>query len=335
MRTAKLSRDFQELKAAVGTPLPARSVSVAEHNASWQKQISKIAVSDSTLLLTGESGTGKSTLARTVHQQGPRASHPFVTVNCAALPRDLIEDELFGHCYGALTGAVSDRPGRTEIADGGTLFLDEVGDLPLELQPKLLKFLQERSSQRIGCNKVRQVDVRVIAATHQNLAEMCTKNRFREDLFYRLSVLQMFSKPLRERPQEIDRFATTILARIAHRSGKQPNRLTPDAASQLRGCHWPGNIRQLENVLEQACVIAGGSPIGVDDLELEDSGFVYLQTTNDPNGSLAGLTLSEIEVRAIVDTLSFCAGNKAKTARQLGISEKSIYNKMRRHGLRN
>lgn len=336
IRIAKLSRDNRALKAAVGHPLPAKAIVASASGQSLVRKLNKIASVDSTVLLTGESGTGKSTLARMIHQSGARAEAPFVVVNCASLPRDLIESELFGHSRGAFTGAVNDRPGRAEVADGGTLFLDEIGDLPLELQPKLLTFLQDRTLQRVGSNTVRKVDVRVIAATHQDLESMCAQKHFREDLYYRLNVLNLDAAPLRERLDEIPEFAESILQRIGRRSGKTPLQISPSGIWMLQQHQWPGNIRELENTLERACAFCEGDVIQDRDLEVrprlnsaDDS-----EETAQPVPALAGLTLSEIEVRAIIETLQSCGGNKAKTARVLGISEKSIYNKMKRHGLR-
>ncbi len=334
IRAYQLAAQNRDLKAAMSQPLPASPPSASGVNAAQQKQLDRIAQLDSTVLLTGESGTGKSTLARLIHQSGSRSDGPFVVVNCASLPRDLIESELFGHRRGAFTGAVSDRPGRAEMADGGTLFLDEIGDLPLDLQPKLLTFLQDRSVQRIGCNKVRSVDVRVIAATHQNLEEMCQQNRFRLDLFYRLNVLGLTSSPLRTRRDEIKSLAGTILNRICDRRDEALITIDREALDALQAYRWPGNIRELENVLERASAFCDDLTIRVCDLLLPESQPAMLSgDATSTQKTLAGMTLSEIELQAIVETLEACSGNKARTARELGISEKSIYNKMRRHGL--
>jgi DNA-binding NtrC family response regulator len=268
-----------------------------------------------------------------IHQMGPRASKPFVVVNCASLPRDLIEAELFGHTKGAFTGATDDRPGRAEVADGGTLFLDEVGDLPLELQPKLLTFLQDRTFQRIGSNKEIQVDVRVIAATHQNLALMCEKKSFRPDLFFRLNVLNLAVPPLRERVEDIPELAREILRRIGSRRSCEPLQIDDQATRVLQSHQWPGNIRELENVLERASAFCEGTVITAGDLGIDGTSSPSPSGEPAKTDSLAGQTLNEIEQRAILETLEACSGNKALAARQLGISEKSIYNKMKRHGI--
>ncbi|MFN7733682.1 MAG: sigma-54-dependent transcriptional regulator [Pirellula sp.] len=344
------------------------------------QSIARISELDSTVLIGGESGTGKSTVARLIHQQGPRGNGPFVAVNCASLPRDLIESELFGHTKGAFTGAVKDRPGRIEVADGGTLFLDEIGDLPLELQPKLLTFLQDRTIQRIGCNEVRKVDVRLIVATHRDLAAMCQANCFRTDLYYRLNVLRIMMPALRDRADEIPNLVQNILVRIAKRQGMQAPRVADDALAALITYPWPGNIRELENVLERALAFSRNRRIAANDL-MFDSGMSMMQPAHaHPGGgqllneqrfapavssaspqslrgvstthasmpsapmrgngesgqqssdfsALAGMTLDDIERIAIEQTLLACRGNKAKSARMLGISEKSIYNKIKR-----
>jgi len=337
VKHARLNRDNRGLREAVGQSLPAVEFSA---NTTVAKEllsrIAKVAGIDSNVLITGESGTGKSTIARLVHQRGSRSNGPFVAVNCASLPRDLIESELFGHAKGAFTGATNDRPGRTEIADGGTLFLDEIGDLPLELQPKLLTFLQERTVQRVGCNKVRKVDVRVIAATHQALAEMCTEKRFREDLYYRLNVLSLHVPPLRDRLEDIKELTNHVLQRIARRRQCIEYEIENDALELLRQYDWPGNIRELENTLERASAFCEEYRILRNDIEFAAVGrpdALDGATKHASRLTLAGRTLAEIEMQAIEDTLAACGGNKALSARQLGISEKSIYNKMRRHGL--
>ncbi|MFO0904059.1 MAG: sigma-54 dependent transcriptional regulator [Pirellulales bacterium] len=359
-RTAGLARENRDLRAAVAAPGPASDfVAQAPCTQRLLRLVAKVAPLDSTVMITGESGTGKTTVARLIHQWGPRREGPFVTVNCASLPRDLVEAELFGHAKGAFTGAVSDRPGRAEIADKGTLFLDEIGDLPLELQPKLLTFLQDRTFQRIGSNKVYTVDVRVIAATHQDLAAMCREKRFREDLFYRLNVLSLHMPALRERPEDIGLLVQHVLQRIGRRRGAIEMTCDEDAAERLRRYGWPGNVRELENVLERASAFCESQRIRVDDLWFPSLGGPPVveakppepppapapleppppePTTQEPTPpeltpeptTLAGRTLDELERQAILDTLAACRGNKAEAARRLGISEKSIYNKMKR-----
>ncbi len=333
-----LSKEHRGLSAVVGQSLPtAEFSSAAPSSRRLKKQIDRVARLDSTILITGESGTGKTTVARMIHRMGKRANGPFVAVNCASLPRDLIEAELFGHAKGAFTGAVGERPGHIEIANGGTLFLDEIGDMPLDLQPKLLTFLQDRIIRRIGCSRELSVDVRLIAATHQDLHKMCSEKQFRQDLFYRLNVLDIEIPPIRQRRDDIPALATSILQRIALRRDLPSLQIDEDVMNELVNYHWPGNIRELENVLERASAFAENERITIDDVRLP-------KTTTDSapdrgsekaQSSLLGKTLEEVEILALRETLAACGGNKAKTARELGISEKSVYNKVKRYGLEN
>jgi len=298
--------------------------------------VNRISQLDSTVFIGGESGTGKTTIARMIHQVGPRCKGPFIAINCASLPRELIESELFGHARGSFTGAVKDRIGKAEVANGGTLFLDEIGDLPIELQPKLLTFLQDRVIQRVGCNVVRPVDVRLIVATHRDLALMCRENRFRQDLYYRLNVLSLLLPPLRDRSEDISQIARSVAHSICTRQNRNPINLPEETVAMLQAHHWPGNIRELENVLERAIAFSDCHEIRPHEL-LFDQGVSTTdsmpQETDNSNVSLAGKTLEEIEIEAILETLKANHGNKAKSARMLGISEKSIYNKMKRLGI--
>ncbi len=330
-----LVRDNQQLRQAVSAPyLATQFVGHSPATRDLLNQVDRVAQLDSTVLITGGSGTGKTTLARRIHQAGPRAAFPFVAVSCAALPRDLIEAELFGYERGAFTGAVSARPGRAEVAHRGTLFLDEIGDLPLELQPKLLTFLQDHVVQRIGGNDTRQVDVRVIAATHQDLEAMCREKQFREDLYFRLNVLAMHIQPLSERRDDLTDLVMELLERIARRRSCPPIKLTDAALDALVNYSWPGNVRELENVLERASAFCKDGTIDRSDLSLRNvTSPTSAARPVEAGHRLAGMTLADIEREAIRETLTECAGNKAAAARQLGISEKSIYNKMKRLGL--
>lgn len=339
LRARRLVEENRELRQAVGGAMPAAVPAVAPAPPDLGRsdaarrlldQLDRIRSLDASVLITGESGTGKTTLARWIHQHSPRSAGPFVAVSCATLPRDLIEAELFGHARGAFTGAVADRPGRAEMAHGGTLFLDEIGDLPLELQPKLLTFLQDRTVQRIGEARLRAVNVRVLAATHQDLAEKVRSGSFRQDLFFRLNVLPIRLAPIRERPEDIEGLAGAILERIARQRGLPPISLAPDAVRALRIYSWPGNIRELENVLERATAFSSGPALGASDLGLDSS---PLKSTSMAFPTLAGRTLADIERQAIADTLRSCDGNKKAAARMLGIDEKSIYNKIKRLGV--
>ncbi len=336
------------------------------------RQIDRIANLDSTVFIGGESGTGKSTVARMIHRKSRRADGPFVTVNCASLPRDLIHSELFGHTKGSFTGAVKDRLGHVEVADGGTLFLDEIGDLPLELQPKLLTFLQDKIIQRLGTTESKRVDVRLIVATHRDLGKMCREQLFREDLYYRLMVLGINLQPLRQRLDELPSLVEEILTMLCERMEVEQKTLATNSMARLLAHNWPGNIRELENVLERAVAFSSGEAIVPNDLlfyrtsenPFHSGGFVELDREDSEKQALAvesnttygelgeepteicdsvttnefdlvGKTLDEIEREAISRTLVALRGNKARAARSLGISEKSIYNKMQRLGLRN
>lgn len=333
----RLASENRGLRAVVSSQVPAKAFTAnAESSKQLLNRINKVAPLDSSVLITGESGTGKSTIARLIHQHSPRSEGPFVAVNCASLPRDLIESELFGHAKGAFTGAVEDRPGRIEFAGGGTLFLDEIGDLPLELQPKLLTFLQEKTVQRVGCNETRKVDVRVLSATHQDLETMCQDGGFRQDLYYRLNVLHLAAPALRTRSADIMPLAAEVLDRLAARVQMARPEITKAAAEQLEQYHWPGNIRELENVLERAFAFCQDNRIDVADLSQGIGGQLANTENTTESGittSIAGRSLAELECQAIKETLESCGGNKSKSARILGISQKSIYNKMRRHGL--
>ena len=299
------------------------------------QQVDQIAALDSTVFIGGETGTGKSTIARMIHQRSRRSAGPFVTVNCASLPRDLIQSELFGHAKGAFTGAVADRIGHAEVADGGTLFLDEIGDLPIDLQPKLLTFLQDRTVRRLGATESTKVDVRLITATHHDLAELCRQGAFRQDLYFRLLVLNLELPGLRFRTGEFLNIAQNILQAICERQSIAVKTISDRALEILQQHSWPGNIRELENVLERAVAFADSNEIGPSDVLFSNVGLdprsEPTANTDVPSGyQLAGKTLEEIERDAIIATLEMLDGNKAKTARTLGISEKSIYNKMKR-----
>jgi len=228
------------------------------------KQVEDVAAADSTVLILGESGTGKDLLAKEIHERSRRAHKPFVRVNCSAVPRDMFESEFFGHVRGAFTGALRDRPGRFQTANGGTIFLDEIGDLPLELQPKLLRVLQEGEYERVGEDVTRKVDVRVVAATNQDLTEGVRTRRFREDLFYRLNVVPLALPPLRARADDIPLLATHAIAEVSKRLRIQAPTLTLADAARLQQYDWPGNIRELQNVIERAVILSKGIRLRLD-----------------------------------------------------------------------
>jgi DNA-binding NtrC family response regulator len=335
LRQAKTARKQASPAVITPTKAPAKRAIQSENLQLRQllNHLAKAAKLDSTILLTGESGTGKTYFAREIHRLSTRASEEFITVSCPALPRELLESELFGHERGAFTGATSSRAGRFEQASKGTLFLDEIGDLPPELQPKLLNVLQDREFFRVGGSKMLQTNARVIAATNVNLRSRVEEGAFREDLYYRLNIIELRIPALRERREDIKTLTTDILAQIASRRGSESWRLSPRAVEALREFDWPGNVRQLENVLERATAFAE-QPL----LDVED--FLNLlegrREASPPAGALSncGLTLQEVERDAFIQTYLRTGKNKAKTARELGISERSVYNLIGRHGLK-
>ena len=225
--------------------------------------VETVAPTDSTVLLLGETGTGKELIARAIHNRGRRKARPLVKLNCAAIPTGLLESELFGHERGAFTGAVTQKIGRLELADQGTLFLDEVGDIPLELQPKLLRLLQEREFERLGSTRTIKVDVRLVAATHRDLETMMAKNQFRTDLYYRLNVFPICIPPLRERPEDIPLLVRYFTDKYARRMGKQIDSIPAGALRKLMGWHWPGNVRELENTVERAVILTRGDTLEI------------------------------------------------------------------------
>ena len=218
----------------------------------------RTAASEASILLLGESGTGKSVLAREVHQRSPRAGRPFVTVSCPSLSRELLESELFGHRRGAFTGAVSDTEGKVAAADGGTLYLDEIGELPMEIQPKLLRLLQEREYERVGETQTRRADVRIVSSTNRELGRAIKEGKFREDLYYRLNVVALHLPPLRERPLDLERLAAAHLRFFVRQTGKPIRDFSPEAKAALRRYSWPGNLRELRNAIERAVILASG-----------------------------------------------------------------------------
>jgi NtrC-family two-component system response regulator AlgB len=266
-RTRKLERRVAELESRLGTEGP--EVDLTSQSPAMQKALGvafKAADSEATVLLLGESGTGKSVLARAMHQRSPRRAGAFVTVSCPSLSRELLESELFGHVKGAFTGAHTETLGKVAAADGGTLFLDEIGELPLEIQAKLLRLLQEREYDRVGEAKPRRADVRVISATNRDLAQAVAAGKFREDLFYRLNVISLRLPALRERVNDVERLALTHLRFLADHSGKAVRQFSPAALEAMRQYAWPGNLRELRNVIERAVILCGGESIDASDL---------------------------------------------------------------------
>ena len=291
----------------------------------------------STVLITGESGTGKEIVARAVHRMSPRKTHRFVAVNCGAIPEALLESELFGHARGAFTGASVDKTGLFEEADGGTLLLDEIGDLPLLLQVKLLRVLQEHEIRRVGDSRPRRVDVRVIAATARDLEAEVRDGRFREDLYYRLNVLRIHIPPLRERLEDLDALVQALLLRAMDRSGRRLT-LAPEALAALRERRWPGNVRELENAIERAAILSPDSVIRPDAFGspgLPGPGGVGGAPHPGPHGAPARLkdVVEGAERAAIEEALAAAGGNRGRAAELLGVSQRNLFYKLKRLGL--
>jgi two-component system response regulator HydG len=291
------------------------------------KTIEQVAPSKASVLITGESGTGKELVAEALHQHSPRASAPFVKLHCSALAESILESELFGHEKGAFTGSVARREGRFKQADGGTLFLDEIGEISPTLQVKLLRFLQERTFERVGGNETLKVDVRVIAATNRDLSVEVGSGRFREDLFYRLNVVNIEMPPLRARPSDLLPLATHFLQKFAKENGKAIADFDESAVERIAGYRWPGNVRELENVIERAVVLCDERTIGAKHLP-QGVGIVQRGTIRIP-----GSTLEEIERHAILSTLEAVGGRTAQAAQMLDISVRKIQYKLNEYGI--
>jgi NtrC-family two-component system response regulator AlgB len=287
----------------------------------------KVAATEATILLRGENGTGKGVLARAVHGRSPRAGRPFVTVHCPSLSAELLESDLFGHAKGAFTGAITETEGKVAAADGGTLFLDEVGDLPPAVQPKLLRFLQEKAYERVGETRTRSGDVRLIAATNRDLAAEVRAGRFREDLFYRLNVIEVTLPPLRERRRDIGPLADRLLQFFARQAARPVTGYSPEARAALERHAWPGNLRELRNAIERAAILAAGPEVGLSDLPAQFGARPALKVEV---GGAA--TLDELESEHIRRVLA-SAPTLDDAARTLGIDPSTLYRKRKRFGL--
>lgn len=286
---------------------------------------------DSNVLILGESGTGKELVARAIHNTGNRRDKRFVVVNCAAIPENLLESEFFGHRRGAFTGALQDHKGKFELADNGTIFLDEIGDMPLALQAKLLRVLENKEFSPLGSEQSRRVNVRVIAATNCDLQEMVQNNRFREDLYYRLSVMTIRVPPLRQRKEDIPLFCQHFIRRFSKEQNKQIYSISPEAEQLLMEYHFPGNIRQLANILEYAMILCAGRIIQPE--ELPEELHTARQGSAPDMEQMPPMTLQELECVAIRAALKRNHGHRDQSARELGISTRGLFNKIREYGL--
>jgi len=289
-------------------------------------KINQVATTDATVLITGETGTGKELIARAIHANSLRRGLPLIKINCAALPTELIESELFGHQKGAFTGALANKKGRFELANGGTLFLDEIGDIPLESQSKLLRALQEREFERVGSNKTIKVDVRVIAATNRVLVKNIAEGKFREDLYYRLNVFPIHSPPLRDRREDIATLAFHFLCKYSKKIGRQIDRIDDSVMQRLQNYHWPGNVRELENIIERAVILS-------EDRELQlDEAFEL----NAPPSSMPQKTLGEVEQYMIQSALKECAGKiegEKGAASRLDMAPSTLRERIKKYGI--
>jgi formate hydrogenlyase transcriptional activator len=291
------------------------------------EQVERVAPTDSTVLLQGETGTGKELIARAIHNISSRCGRPYIKLNCAAIPFDLLESELFGHEKGAFTGAIAQKIGRFELADKGTLFLDEVGDIPLALQPKLLRVLQEQEFERLGSTRTHQVDVRLVAATNRDLADMVKQGKFRSDLYYRLNVFPLLLPPLRARREDIPALVAHFVEIYGRRMGKQIEHIPPESMSAISSHHWPGNIRELQNFIERSVILSDGTVLRPPLAELKHS----------PEAETTGaVTLEEAErdhIRKTLETTRWVVGGPSGAAARLGIPRSTLYFRMHKLGI--
>ena len=321
------SRGTADKKRGEPVPLLGNSASMER----VRQLIGKLARSQAPVYISGESGTGKELAARLIHQQGPRADHPFVAVNCGAIPQELMESELFGHKKGSFTGAVSDKQGLFQSADGGTLFLDEIADLPLQMQVKLLRAIQEKQIRPVGGQRELPVDVRIISASHQHLAQMVESGDFRQDLFYRINVIELSLPPLRERSEDIPLLSQHFLTRLARHSGTPKPKLAPSALKRLKQYAFPGNIRELENILERTVTLCEGNILEADDLYLPATPQPALNGQEDrqPLGDM----MEEVERQAIIKALEETRWNRTAAAKKLGMSLRSLRYRLEKLGI--
>jgi two-component system response regulator PilR (NtrC family) len=312
---------------AYGPRLLGQSVAMQQ----LREMIAKVARSQAPVHISGESGTGKELVAQLIHESGPRREGPFVPVNCGAIPTELMESELFGHKRGSFTGAVADKKGLLQSAEGGTLLLDEVADLPLHMQVKLLRVIQEKAVRAIGEQRETPVDVRILSATHRNLSALVAEGAFREDLYYRINVIELRVPALRERPEDIPELAETMVRRLSRRLKVEPPALTEDAIEALTHYPFPGNVRELENILERALALAGGKAITASDLQLREAPVNAAAAA--AGGGPLGEQLEDIEREAIIKALEQTRYNKTAAAKLLGMSFRALRYRIKKLGI--
>jgi two-component system nitrogen regulation response regulator NtrX len=331
VRQRRLEAENRELRATVGR----RHTIVGDSYAMGQllEQVAMAAPTNGRVLIYGENGTGKELVARTIHMRSRRMKGPFIEVNCAAIPEELIESELFGHMKGAFTGAVSDRRGKFELADGGTLFLDEIGDMSVKTQAKVLRALQEQVVEPVGGTSSVKVDVRVIAATNKDLPSEIRAGHFREDLYFRLNVIPIFVPPLRDRDSDIPLLAEHFMAEFAREYGRRPKKLDAGAATGLRSYRWPGNVRELRNVIERLMIMVPGDTITVADLGFLDLAIAAAPETPGAPPVPLHEARDRFEREYILRALAAQNGNISRTADALGVERSNLYRKMRAFGI--
>ncbi len=317
MLLSALRADKEKLKAELGDKRFGEIIGTCPSMLDIFRKLQKVATTDISVLITGETGTGKELIARELHRRSNRASGPFVTINCGAIPENLIESELFGHVKGAFTGAIASRPGKFQAADGGTLFLDEIGELPLNLQVKLLRALQERVVHRVGDARPEKVDIRVVAATNRTLEDEIKAGRFREDLYYRLNVVNLWLPPLRERGEDVLIIAKALLSKFADELGSEVRGFAPQALASIRRHPWPGNIRELENRIKKAIVLADGALLTARDLEVDEEAQSLILPLEKAK--------EEFQRRYVLEALERNHGNRTQTARDLGVDPRTIF----------
>ncbi len=300
------------------------------------EMIEKVAATDTRVLITGDSGTGKELVARAIHLRSSRVGNPMITVNCAAIPDDLLESELFGHEKGAFTGAIRQQKGKFEQAGGGTLFLDEIGEMGLRIQPKVLRAIENGDIQRLGGNDYINVDVRIIAATNRDLKAAVQRKEFREDLFFRVNVINIHVPPLRERKEDIPLLADYFLKELCLTRKRAPMQLTPEAIAKLVGYSWPGNVRELRNLMEKIAVLSGSESISCEETEryLSESHLAQVSMDDSPGEATLSQIIKQQEKEAIEAKLSASRWDYERSARELGISRSTLFSKIKEHGIK-
>ena len=332
LRQRDLEAENRVLRAKVDRQQTQTMVGESPAMAHLREQVALAAPTNGRVLILGDNGTGKELVARMIHQSSRRKGGPFVEVNCAAIPEELIESELFGHVRGAFTGSVADKPGRFEQADTGTIFLDEIADMSLKTQAKVLRVLQEQVMERVGGTQRIRVDVRVLAATNKDLTAEIRAGRFREDLYFRLNVIPIFVPPLRQRRQDITLLAEHFMALLAAEYGRRPKRLAPEAAARLQQYPWPGNVRELRNVIERSIIMVAGDTITAQDLGfLGRDGVLEVPAEAGPLVPLSEAR-DRFERDYILQTLAAQGGNMSRTAEVLGVERSNLYKKLRAFG---